>query len=90
MKDPDATPQSTALLVIIPTFSGTNWHDVKAKLISLLTTCVGTSGIPLTYLIRETRQPWEDTEQMTNLQERRIAKKVHKANTFELDNIELF
>ena len=27
---------------------------------------------------------------MPNLQERRIAKKVHKGNTFELDNRELF
>ena len=40
MKDPDATPQSTAFSVIIPTFAGTNWHDVKAKVISLLTTRV--------------------------------------------------
>ena len=38
MKDPDATPQSTAFLVIIPTFIGTNWHDVKSKAIALLTT----------------------------------------------------
>ena len=50
MKDPDATPQSTAFLVIIPTFVGTNWHDVKVKVIALLTTRVGKSGIPLTYL----------------------------------------
>ena len=52
MKDPDATPQSNAFSVIIPTFVGTNWHDVKAKVIALLTTRVGTSGIPITYLIR--------------------------------------
>ena len=58
MKDPDATPQSTAFLVIIPTFVQNNWHDVKAKIIALLTTRVGTSGIPLTYLIRETLQTW--------------------------------
>ena len=90
MKDPDATPQTTAFSVIIPTFDGTNWHDVKAKVISLLTTRVKTSGIPLTYIIMETRQTWEDTEQMPNLQERRIATKVHKGNTFELDNRELF
>ena len=61
MKDPDATPQSTAFLFIIPTFDGTNWRDVKAKVIALLITRVGTSGIPLTCLIRETRQTWEDT-----------------------------
>ena len=48
MKDPDYTPQSTAFLVIVPTFVGTNWHDVKAKMISLLKKRVGTSGIPLT------------------------------------------
>ena len=77
-------------MVIIPTFVGTNWHDLKAKVIAILTARVGTSGIPLTYLIRETRQTWEDTEQMPNPQERRIAKKVHKCNTFELDNKELF
>ena len=40
--DPDATPQSTAFSVIIPTFDGTNWHAVKAKVIALLTTSVGT------------------------------------------------
>ena len=90
MKDPDATPQSTAFSVIILTLVGTNWHDVKAKVIALLTTRVGTSVIPLTYLIMETRQTWEDTEQMTNLQERRIATKFHKGNNFELDNRELF
>ena len=90
MKDPDATPQSTAFSVIIPTFFGTNWHNVKTKVIALLTTRVRTSGIPLTYLIRETRQTWEDTEQMPNLQERRIATNFHKGNTFELDNRELF
>ena len=90
MKDPDAKPQSTAFLVIIPTFDETNWHDVKAKFIALLTTRVETSGIPLTYLIRETRQTWENTEQMPNLQERRIETKVHKGNTFELENRELF
>ena len=61
MKDPDYTPQSTAFSVIVPTFVGTNWHDVKAKMIALLKKRVGTSGIPLTYLIRETRQTWEDT-----------------------------
>ena len=83
---PDAMPQSTAFSVIMMTFDGTNWHDVKAKVIALLTTRVGTSGIPLTYLIRKTRQTWEDTEQMTNLQEIRIVTKVHKGNTFELDN----
>ena len=42
MKDMDATPQSTAFSVIIPTFDGTNWHAVKAKVIALLTTRVGT------------------------------------------------
>ena len=90
MKDPDDKPQSTAFSVIILTFDGTNWHDVKAKVIALLTTCVGTSRIPLNYLIRETRQTWEDTEQIPNLQERRIATKVHKSHTFEPDNRELF
>ena len=90
MKDPDVTEQSTSFSVTIPIFNGNNWHDVKAKLIALLNTRVGHCGIPLTYLVRDARQSWEDTENMPNLQERRIATKVHEGHTFELDNRELF
>ena len=43
MKDPNATPQSTAFSVIIPTFDRTNCHDVKVKVIALLTKRFGTS-----------------------------------------------
>ena len=90
MKDPEVTAQSTAFSVIIPAFHGTNWHDVKAKMIALLNTRVRNCGIPLTYLVRETKSSWEDTEMMSNLQERRIVTKVHKGHTYVLDNRELF
>ena len=40
--DPDAMPQSTAFLVIVLTFVETNCHDVKAKMIALLTKSVRT------------------------------------------------
>ena len=90
MDDPEVTAQSTAFSVTIPAFQGNNWHDVKVKLISLLNTRIGHSGIPLTYIVRDARQSWEDTEDMPNLQERRISTKVHEGNTFELDNHELF
>ena len=58
MKDPEVTAQSTAAFsVTIPAFRhGTNWHDVKAKLIALLNTHVGNCGIPLTYLVREMKK----------------------------------
>ena len=72
MKDPEVTAQSTAFSVIIPAFHGTNWHDVKAKMIALLNTRVRNCGIPLTYLVRETKSSWEDTETISNLQERTI------------------
>ena len=90
MKDPKVTAQSTAFSVTIPIFHGTNWHDVKAKMVALLNTRVGNSGIPLTYLVREAKYSWEDTEAMPNLQERRIATKVHEGHTYKLDNRELF
>ena len=90
MKDPEATAQSTAFSVAIPKFNGINWHDVKAKLTALLNTRVGNCGIPLTYLVRPVRQEWDDTDHMSNLQERRIVTKVHEGHTFELDNRELF
>ena len=90
MKDPEVTGKSTAFSVIITAFHGTNWHDVKAKMIVLLNTCVRKCGILLTYLVRETKSSWEDTETMSNFQERRIATKVHKGHTYELDNKELF
>ena len=90
MKDPEVTTQSTAFSVTIPAFNGTNWHDVKAKLVALLNTRVGNCGIPLTYLVRKVKQSWENTETMSNLQERRIATKVHEGHTYELDNRELF
>lgn len=53
-------------------------------------TRTGNSGIPLTYLVRAVTLSWEDTENTTNLQERRIATKVHKGHTYKLDNRELY
>ena len=90
MEDPKVTPQSTAFSVTVPTFVGTNWHDVKAKMTALLMTRIGNAGVPLTYLIRERRRLWENTDDISNLQERRIATKAHAGTTFELDNSELY
>ena len=50
--DSTTTSQSTPLSVIIPTFSGTNWHQVKLKMIALLSTRNGNAGISLIYLVR--------------------------------------
>ena len=90
MVDPAMTPQSTSFSVTIPHFVGTNWYDVKAKMLALLATRTGNSGIPLIFLVRETRLLWENTDDITNLQERRIATKSHGGNTYDLDNRELF
>ena len=90
IKDPEPTPQSTAFAVEVPPFTGTNWHDVRDKITALLSTRIGSSGIPLTYLIRVTRLEWENTDHITNLQERRIATKMHTGTTFDLDNREFF
>ena len=88
--DPIPTSQSTSFAVAIPRFEATNWHDVKTKLIALLVTRIGNAGLPLTYLTRSSRVLWEDTDAMTNLQERRIRTKTHVGITFEKDNAEFF
>jgi hypothetical protein len=86
--DPEETSQSTALSVEVPKFTGTNWFDVRSKIRDLLTTRIGSAGIPLTYLIRAVRRTWEDTEEIQSLQDRRIVTKVHQGTSFERDNRE--
>ena len=88
MEDPTETPQSTAFTVEVPKFDGTNWFDVRSKIHDLLSTRIGASGIPLTYLIRTTRIAWENTEEIASLQERRIATKIHEGTSFDRDNRE--
>ena len=90
LPDPEVTSQATPFAVTVPRFEGTNWHDVKTMIIALLATRIGNAGIPITYLVRETRLFWEDTEYMSNLQDRRVRTKLHQGITFDLDNTELF
>ena len=86
--DPEATPQSTALSVKVPKFNGTNWFDVRSKIHDLLSTRIGAAGIPLTYLICDARRPWEDTEEIDSLQDRRIATNVYEGASSDQDNRE--
>ena len=86
--DPETTPQSTALAVEVPKFNGTNWFDVRSKIHDLLSTRIGAAGIPLTYLIRDARRQWEDTEEIDSIQDRRIATKVYEGTSFDQDNRE--
>lgn len=90
MKGLEPTSQSTTFSVVIPPFEGTNWYEVKAHIASLLATRIGMSGIPLSYLIRDTRQEWKDTEHIVSLQTRRTATKLHSGSSFDLDNGELY
>ena len=88
MEDPDPTSQRTTFTVDVPKFDGTNWFDVRSKIHDLLSTRIGAAGISLTYLIRTTRLPWEDTEEIVSLQDRRIATKIHEGRSFQTDNRE--
>ena len=69
---------------------GTNRHTTKSQIEALLATRMGNAGIPLTYLVRKSRNLWEDTDHVPSLTERRIATKMHQGNTFALDNREFF
>ena len=89
MDDTKANYQSTSFLLTIPWFIGTNWYAVKSHMVQLLVTRIVVSGIPLSYLIRDTLQYWEDTNRITSLQDRRIATKIHSGNSFDIDNKEL-
>ena len=87
---PDTTPQSTVFSVTVPHFEGTNWHDVKAKILALLGTRKSNSRIPLTYLEWETHLLWQTTDDVKSLQDRIITTKALEGNTYELDNRGLF
>ena len=59
-------------------------------MVQLLLTCIGAAGIPLSYMIRDTCQDWEDTHGINYLQDRRTATKIHYGNSFKIDNKYLF
>lgn len=86
--EPETTPESTAFAVSVPKFSGTNWFDVRMKIHDLLSTRIGSAGLPLTYLIRETRDTWDATVNAQSLQHRRIATKAYDGPSFDRDNRE--
>ena len=90
LDDPEPTSQSTALSVSVSKFDGTNWYEVKSQFVALVSTRIGQAGLPLSYLIRKVRKSWEDSEEITSLQERRMATKLHEGTTFEVDNRELY
>ena len=53
-------------------------------------TVYGQSGVPLLYLIRDTRKTWEATVNYASLQERRTDTKAHTGADFNKDNFELY
>lgn len=89
IEDPEPTPQSTSFSVAVPKFSATNWFEVKSQFHALLATRIGHGGLPLTYLVRDVRAEWIDTEDIEPLQERRIRTKLHAGHIFDRDNREL-
>ena len=90
MEYPKATSQITAFLVTIPSFIGTNWHEVKYHMVQLIDNHIGEAGITLSYLIRDTHQYWEYTNGISSLQDRLTATKIHSRNSFDIDKKELF
>ena len=90
MEQPEATSQSTAFSVTVTKYTGTNWFDVRGQIIQLMSTRIGHAGIPLSYILRDGRKEWDDTEGITSLQDRRIATKMLEGPTFDLDNKEVY
>jgi hypothetical protein len=90
MEKPEVTSQSTAFSVTVPKYNGRNWFDVKGQITQLMSTRMGHAGIPLSYILRETRKEWEETEGTISLQDRRVATKKLEGPTYDLDNKELF
>ena len=90
MVKPEVTAQSTAFSVEVCKYDGTNWFDVKGQILQLMSTRIGHAGIPLSYILRDSRKEWSDTEDMTSIQDRRIATKVLQGSLYDLDNKELF
>ena len=74
----------------IPKFKGTNWYEVKSQFVLALSTVYGQKGVPLSYLTRESRVAWEDTEDYETLQRRRVDTKAHSGADFNKDNLELY
>ena len=90
MEKAEVTSQSTAFSVTVVKYTGTNWFDVRGQIIQLMSTRIGNSGIPLSYILRDERKEWENTEDITSLQDRRTATKMLAGPTFDLDNKEVF
>ena len=88
-KDPEPTTPGS-LSVTVPKFKGNNWYEVKQQFVLAFKTVYSQSGMPLSYLIRDTRKTWEDTATYTSLQERHIDTKVHTCADFNKDNFELY
>lgn len=89
-EDPDPTDASTTFAVSIPKFIGTNWHEVKSQFHALLASRIGHCGLPLTYLVRDTRLSWLDTEHYTSLQKRRMDTIKFDGPGFDMDNREFY
>ena len=90
MEDPKVNFQTTEFLVTISLLTGTNWYEVKSHMLQLLVTRIEEEIITSSYLIRETRQYWEDKNVISSLQDKRTATKVYSGNSFEIDNKGLF
>lgn len=85
----EPSPAGTTLPVKVPSFTGTNWYEVKDAFVQGLASIYGQSGVPLTYLVRDERKTWEQTEHIGSLEQRRILTKAHSGAEFNKDNTEL-
>ena len=79
-----------ALSVKVPKFNGNNWYEVKSALLMALSAVYGEAGIPLTYLVRDIRKTWEQTDGYASLQHRRIDTKAHDGSDFNKDNADFY
>ena len=90
MEKAEVTTQSTSFSVEVPKYNDMNWFNVRGQIVQLMSTRIGHAGIPLSYIIRQGRERWEDTEHITSLQDRRVMTKRFKGPTFDLDNKEFY
>lgn len=86
----EPTAPGSALAVEVPKVKGDNWYEVKEALLLALQSYYGKGGVNLTYLTRDERKEWEDTEDMDTLEQRRVATKAHSGSDFSHDNTELY
>ena len=86
----EPTAAGSKLSVEVPKFTGTNWYEVKAAFILGLQAFYGKGGVNLTYLTRERRMSWNETDDMDSLEQRRVATKAHTGSDFSYDNAELY